>query len=210
MRDEANENFRKVAISLAQRAREPGTAGFLFTSAIRGEGTTTTVLNVAGHLRRSCGMRPLIVELNAHRPAMARLLGLDTGRSLQAVADSRLDARECIQATSLDVPVLPAARNGRHIELTIPTVLSRILSEVGGDYDVILADAPSVLDHADALAAATVIPRTVLVVEAGRTRYEVVERARRDLEAARATVVGAVLNKHKRYIPKWAYRMVVR
>ncbi len=79
MRDEANENFRRVAVALARRAKEPGQNTVLFAGANRREGTTTTVLNVARQLSLGCGLRPLIVELNPHQPAMARLLRLDLG-----------------------------------------------------------------------------------------------------------------------------------
>jgi Mrp family chromosome partitioning ATPase len=77
-------------------------------------------------------------------------------------------------------------------------------------FDVILIDTPPVLQHADAIAATAVVPNVVLVIEAGRTRYEMLDRVRSELSDAGATIVGNILNKHKRFIPGWIYRALVR
>ncbi len=209
MRDEANENFRRVAVALARRAKEPGQNTVLFAGANRREGTTTTVLNVARQLSLGCGLRPLIVELNPHQPAMARLLRLDPSRNVQSIAAGRLPVRECIQNGSFEVPAIPSGANGHSSELG-GAGLKRILAEVAGEYDVVLIDAPAILEHADAIAAAGIVSGVVLVIEAGRTRYEVLDRVRRELEGAQANVIAAVLNKHKRFIPGWIYRIFVR
>lgn len=210
MRDEANENFRRIAVALAQQARSPGHNAFLFTSANRREGTTTTVLNVARNLASGCGLKTLVVELNAHQPALSRLFALDASRNLQAIATDRLQPREAVQNGSPGVPVIASGRNGDGTELALPRVMRRILAELGSEYDVILFDAPAMLEHADAATAATVVPRVVLVVEAGRTRWEVLDRIKRELEGSQAQVVATVLNKHKRFIPGWIYRAFVR
>ena len=46
----------------------------------------------------------------------------------------------------------------------------------------------------------------ILVVEAEKTRWEVAQRAKEELEKAGAKIFGAVLNKRKYYIPKSIYR----
>src|SRR5688572_26175768 len=133
MQHEADQNYRKVAASLAQRIRSEGRLSVLFSSARRGEGTTTAVLNVAHHLKKSYGLRPLIVELDHQYPAIGKLYRLDESRTIQTIAGGRLGPRECVQQTTLDVPVIPAGHlNGKPLDQThaLPAVLSRILSEL--------------------------------------------------------------------------------
>lgn len=89
-------------------------------------------------------------------------------------------------------------------------VLGRVLEEYGAQYDFVLVESPPVLESADTLIAASLVPRAVIVAEAGQTRYEVVERVRRDLERAGATILCGVLNKHQRSIPAWVYRWLIQ
>jgi Mrp family chromosome partitioning ATPase len=46
----------------------------------------------------------------------------------------------------------------------------------------------------------------ILVIEAEKTRWEVARKAKEELEKAGATILGAVLNKRKYYIPRSIYR----
>jgi Mrp family chromosome partitioning ATPase len=88
--------------------------------------------------------------------------------------------------------------------------LKRVLSEVEEAFDVVLVDAPPLLTQADAIIAGTVVPRLILVVEAGRTNYEVLERVKRELATEDIRVAGTVLVKHKRFIPRWIYWWLAR
>ena len=97
---EADENYRKAALALANAIREGCTPSFLFCSALRGEGTTTAILNVARHLKSNCGLKPLIVELDLVKPAIARTLKLGADKTLQAISSGELTVSECIQQSS--------------------------------------------------------------------------------------------------------------
>jgi Mrp family chromosome partitioning ATPase len=102
----------------------------------------------------------------------------------------------------------PAAADGatRDQNLALPAVLRRVIEEVGADFDLALVDAPSMVEEADFLAVASVIPKMVLVVEAGRTRYDTLERIKRSLSAEHVTILGAILSKHRQFVPRWIYR----
>ncbi len=212
MRSEGKESFRKAAVALAQRVSSAGQNAVLVAAATRREGTTTAVLNLALHLKESCGLRPLIVEMNLSHPSLGRALGLNPDRGVYAVGAGTATPRECVQDTSLGVPVLPAGRNPSNNGVATGTapLLKTILGGVAGDYDVVLVDMPPILQRADTVAAVSVVPSVVLVIEAGRARYEMLERVKTELAEAGATIVGTILNKHKRFIPGWVYRMLVK
>ena len=52
---------------------------------------------------------------------------------------------------------------------------------------------------------AALLDGAVLVVEAGRSRHESVERARQLLDKAKVRTVGVVLNKRRFPVPRWLY-----
>jgi Mrp family chromosome partitioning ATPase len=75
---------------------------------------------------------------------------------------------------------------------------------------LILIDAPPLLEQPDVFDAGTLVPRLMLVVEAGRTSRQALERVRRELDRSNVALLGTILNKHKRYIPGWIYRCLER
>ncbi len=211
MKPEANENFRKVAKALAA-AGEGSPSVFAFSGIERRGGNTTVVLNVARHLKASCNLSPLVVEVNVERPALADMFELDAKRSTSAVADGRMSPSECAQQCSLGFAVIPAAKHDSQngSEPDVAGALRRITASAGEEYPVVLIDAPPVLRASGAFAVASVAAGLVLVVEAGHTRVEVLDRVKDELEQSGVRVIGAVLNKHRRFIPGWAYRVFVK
>lgn len=209
---EIEESHRRVAAFLAGAVAEKRFESVLFTSSSEGEGTTTVATRAAELLRESFGLRPLLVELNQRRPAYARRFGLEPGLGLAVIAAGERPARACVQRTAsgLAVIVAGASRGGAGGEVGPASALKRILNDLAGDFDLVLVDAPPVLEQADAVAAGAVVPRAVLVVEAGRTPHEALDRTRQALAAGDVAVVAAVLTKQPRLIPEWIYRWLVR
>jgi Mrp family chromosome partitioning ATPase len=70
----------------------------------------------------------------------------------------------------------------------------RLLDEIAEGYDVVVLDTPPVLVSADAVILAPLADDVLLVVRAGQTHREAVERAHQQLTDAGAHVLGAVLN----------------
>jgi succinoglycan biosynthesis transport protein ExoP len=203
---EAEESYRKGALFLARLAGEQRVRSMLFCSARRREGTTTAVLNLAHRLRDDHSLRPLVVELDRRKPTLARLFNLDPDRCLYSALTGSRPVRESIQETASGLSVIPGDRLGRvRPPLDFAAALRRVVDEVAETYDFVLVDAPPVLSHADAIIAATVVRRVVLVVQAGRTSSEVLDRMKREISSDGTSIVGALLTKHRRHIPGWIY-----
>ena len=69
-----------------------------------------------------------------------------------------------------------------------------LIAQLRTQAEFILFDAPPVLAVTDAALRATKMDGVLLVINAGETRRDHVERAREILERVRARVIGAVLN----------------
>jgi succinoglycan biosynthesis transport protein ExoP len=205
---EAEESYRKAALFLSKMARD-GRRSVVFCSAQDHEGTTTAVLSLAHQLQENFGLRPLIIELNRRRPALTRLFKLDPQRSLDNAVTQAKPASECIQVTPSGLHVIAGAR-ALTPDPQLATALQRVVSELEHAFDLILIDAPPVLAQADAIIAGSVVPRVVLVVEAGRANYHVLERVKRELATEDIKIAGTVLTKHKRFVPRWLYWWLTR
>ena len=67
-------------------------------------------------------------------------------------------------------------------------------------------DLPAVNEASWTLRLARLCDGVGLVVEAERSRLEVVQRTKELLVKSNANVLGVVVNKRRFYIPRWLYR----
>lgn len=206
-----SESFRRAAASLATSMADGGFRSVMIASATHGEGCTTVVHEIAARLAQDFHLRTLVVELDLDSPGYAADHGLEGMKGVAAIAAGEQSARDCVQQTRDDYAIIPGhdpgKADGRRVDLA--ATVRTILGELESEYDCVLLDTPPVSDRADVLRVCAVVPRLLMVVEAGRTRSEVIERVRRQLDAEGVTILGAVLNKQRRYIPRWIYRWLV-
>ncbi len=199
--------FNKAALFISNKIKGQNVKSLMFSSPQGGQGVTTTVLKTAQQLKEMFGISPLVVEMNQRRSVFCSMFSLDCKKSIEAILSGRATVRESIQTTSSGIPVIvsngetPGSNNGK---ILISSSVKDILSELQS-YDILLFDMPALDDQVTVFAMGEFVPNLVLVIEAGRTRREVVYQIRDDLERANIAVIGTVLNGYKRYIPGWIY-----
>ncbi|MBV9760561.1 MAG: hypothetical protein JO340_08355 [Acidobacteriaceae bacterium] len=91
--------------------------------------------------------------------------------------------------------VIPSGvqENGR---LHVSSELRSRIGEVKEEFDYVLIDAPAIVSSPDAVVLGQVTDGLILVVEANYTRRETARLAKETLDAAKVTVLGAILNNH--------------
>lgn len=197
------ESYRQLRTNL-QFIDAAETAGVLLvTSAVPGEGKSTTAVNLALSFVEF-GERVLIVEADLRRPKVAGYLGLERQIGLTNVLVGQVDVDEVIQGwgerlaflASGSIPPNPS-------ELLGGAKMALLMSELRGRYDKIIIDAPPVLPVTDAAVASSIVDGVVFVVRAGRTTRTQVSGAARSLHNVGARIVGSVLSMRK---PTYAER----
>jgi succinoglycan biosynthesis transport protein ExoP len=207
-------DLRKTASVLANAVRDGKYSSVVFASASRGEGTTTVTLHVANLLAKREGLRPLVVEVNREKPRYAQLFHLDENWGLAFLAAEEASLEQCIQTGPRGVPVIPAGRpeKAAYAGFDLASVLRRVIKGTQGRFDVVLVDAPALLADPDAWTVCSAVPRMVLVVRARRVSYDLLQRIKREAEQTipNFTLLGAILNRHRRYIPGWVDEWLLR
>jgi Mrp family chromosome partitioning ATPase/uncharacterized protein involved in exopolysaccharide biosynthesis len=101
-----------------------------------------------------------------------------------------------IRSTAIEgLSVIPCGTLNHHpAEVLKAGNMRRLLAELGPRYDLIILDTPPVLVSADAPILAPLADDVLMVIRAGQTDREAVERAYEQLSAAGASIVGTVLN----------------
>ena len=186
------ERYRRVRLNLERHAASPQV--IVITSAVPGEGKTTTAMNVALAFAEDRERSTLLIDADLRRPSVARYikpqptLGLAGVLSGEAALDHAL-----IEMSDSRLFVLPAGTpTATPLDLLPADELGRLIAELRGRFDRIIIDTPPTVPFTDAAVLAAHADGALLVVRARATTTGLIQRARESLSAA--TFLGAVLN----------------
>jgi Mrp family chromosome partitioning ATPase len=84
--------------------------------------------------------------------------------------------------------------------------LDEVLQSMRESFDYVILDAPPVNLFSETRMLCKKFDGVILVLEFGKTRKQVAQRVKQELETAGANFLGVVINKRKHYIPKWIYK----
>ena len=188
---ELAESYRRLRLGLEPLLDKR--IAVVVTSAVRSEGRTTGVCNLALAFAES-GLDVVLVEADLRNPRVADYLGLDDGAGLSDVLAGEAEVPDVIRnwRGKLDV-VLAGQSNSSPGRLLASAVLTDIINRLRPDYDVVLIDVPAVLGFSDAAAVATAADAVVLVTRYGKTRKGDVRRAVDLLKVAAAEPDACIL-----------------
>jgi len=200
--------FRKAALALyrALGDEKAGTVAFIGTNA--GAGCTTAALQIARNMRAVYDCKVVVVELDDRDASLCDRLALDPERTLQAYARGERALADCLQDGPNGVKVLASAPTDQSRRRDPEFAqLARLVPDLERSFAHIFLDMPPV-PQPEFIAVGQVVSRAVIVVESGRARYEMLQRIRTELAHEGIAMIGAVLNKQRRYIPSWIYRAI--
>ncbi|MGP8246995.1 MAG: GumC family protein [Bryobacteraceae bacterium] len=196
------ESYRGVLASLMHSGVEAPRV-VAVTSAMEGEGKTTTATNLGIALAES-GRRVLLIDADRRRPHLDRVFRVSNqwGLSdylLETTPTGLLDISKLVSAT--DVPnlfVLPAGTDRSCVPNLVNNARAAdLLAALGKCYDAIVIDTPPMLALSDARGIGRMADGVVLVVRAERTPEQLLLAMAEKLEQDGTPVLGAVLNNWK-------------
>ena len=209
-----DEAFRVARSNLMVALSDLDSPSVIITSAQPGEGKTMTCANLAVSLARA-GQRVVLVDLDMRSPALHLAIGGLNEVGLGDVLVDREKVDDCIQLIDL-------GRNARDeriglyflaaghgvaspTELVSSARMPRLLDNLAREADVVLLDCPPVMPIADTLVVGRIVAGAVLVVEARRTPYPLVEQAKNALTRNQTRLLGVILNKTRDGILEYRY-----
>jgi len=177
----------------------------LITSAVPGEGKSTTSVNLAIALAQT-GARTLILELDMRRPRLAERLALPLERGISRYLSGQSAFHTEIQQSAVPnlyaVPAGPIPPNPPEL-LGSPRMAS-VFELLHRHFDFVIVDGPPLMPLTDALVIAPQVNGVVLVVD-GHTSTDKAQKARNLLRSVDAKLLGAVINNVKMDAPPEYY-----
>jgi Mrp family chromosome partitioning ATPase len=200
--DPPEDVFREMSrlrVSIESLLLDRVSRSVMFVSAQGREGTSTVAYQFAFSLARDTRIRTLLVDAHARRPSLVSDAG-GPGAAGPSIAPGAGEPRV--------LDGWPLGEQFRTVGALSPALVREVIEWGSGNYDWIVFDGPPVLEAADAAPIAAVADGVIIVVESGRTKRPVLQRAVELLRKAGGRVLGSVLNRRRLEIPEFIYRRI--
>ncbi len=190
------ESYRSLRTSLLLSSSGKPPQKILITSALPGEGKTTTAVNLAISFAQA-GARTLIMELDMRKPHLAEMLDVAGGLGMSTYLSGNSELASEIRQTNIPnlflIPGGPIPPNPP--ELIGSERMQLAFQLLSRHFKFCLIDSPPIISVTDAVVISPYVDGVVLVIEGGKTPKEAVSKAQNRLASVGATVLGALINK---------------
>lgn len=189
------EQFRSLRTRILQAGERLQTRAIVVTSAGIAEGKTLTALNLAWLLAQTEGVRALIIDSDLRQPCATDYLGIEAPAGLSEVLGGQLRLEDAIvRLDPAGLYLLPGGKPRDDVaELLSGPTYERLLTDVRRMFDYIIIDAPPLGIFTDASVLMNRADGALLVVRAGKTRYNALDKLLEHIPKDR--MMGVVLNR---------------
>ncbi|MBQ9082546.1 MAG: CpsD/CapB family tyrosine-protein kinase [Clostridia bacterium] len=165
------------------------------TSAMRGEGKSTTAVNLS-YVFAEKGSRVLLIDGDLRRPSIAKKLDIDNTHGLTDLLRGKGARIEDFQSKRRDNwYVLPSgAIPPNPSELLGSDRMANVLRQLREMFDYIIIDLPPLNLVSDAISVSPLISGMIVVIREDHTEKKELEKCLRQLQMANVRVLGCVMN----------------
>ncbi len=193
---EVSEHFASLRSSLILSTSHGLPRSLAFTSAVQGEGKSSSCYATAVALSR-IGKRVLVVDLDLRRPNQHNMFGVTNKEGMSDLLTGNRSAQEVTHSTEHEgVFFIPSGGIPPNpTDMLASPALRSVLQALASQYDIVLVDSPPTLGLADAIEIASATEGCLFVTEAGRNRANNVRGSIARLQSGGAAVLGVLMTK---------------
>jgi len=173
-----------------------------------GEGASTVAAGLSGILGKETTDRILLVDANFRTSSVHKRFDKSKKDGLTDLIKGRANLEWVIKRTEKSNIYMVTSGNHASSALGVfdTTRMDMFLQFCREKFKYAVFDSAPCNAFPDPSILAPKMDGVILVVEAEKTRWEVAQKAKEELEKAGARILGVVLNKRKYYIPRYIYR----
>lgn len=191
------EAYRTVRANIELMARDHAPRHIAVTSAMGGDGKSTTAANLAV-VAAQAGRRVCLVDADLHHPNLHDVFGFPNVDGFAAALEQGVPIQMAARPTDVPNLSLVVAGRGPHEtfhDLVTSQRLERFLRESEMAFDLVVFDTPPVMSTADALSVASVADGVILVVRSGSVPVSILRRAIGQVKHVNGRVLGVLMNR---------------
>jgi len=204
------EEFQRIKYRITHLDPNLPLKTILFCSPTRREGNST-VLTHFSHTLAAEGSKVLLIDGNLRNPNLHKAFHLPGEKGLTEIISDRNPHGgfdHFIKDTGLENLYVitsgsPHPNPGSILESDNFGIL---LNNLKVQWDWVLIDSPAITSCSDSNAVASKVDGIILVIQAEKTRWQVGQEIRAQLENCGGRILGVILNKRRFPIPAWVYK----
>ena len=195
LRSKMWEAYRGLSMSILLSHSDHAPQVILVTSALPGEGKSTTAINTAVVLAQS-GARTLLVDIDLRKPSLARTFNMDNSKGMSTFLSGNSSFADGLHETAIPnlvmMPSGPMPPNPA--ELLGSARMQESLSLMRESFKYVVIDSPPVLSVTDPMMLTRHVDGLILVIKGNQTPQGAVQKANEKLTRVGGKVLGAVIN----------------
>lgn len=181
-----------------------------FIGSKQSEGASTIAREFAKTVAFSLGKKVLLIDADRYHPTHHKFFGIQFDEGWQEIIHNRLPAESAIHRfENSNLFLCPSSNTTRCTpELFDAEVTESFLKAIRKQFDLLVIDSTPIAKSPDGLG---IVPKTdgvILVVEAEKTKWTVVENTKQQIQNVGGNILGVVLNKRNYHIPDFIYRFL--
>ncbi|AZN38593.1 CpsD/CapB family tyrosine-protein kinase [Paenibacillus albus] len=193
-----SEAYRSLRTNIDFSSIDDNIQVIMVTSATPGEGKSTTIANLAV-VYAQADRKVVLIDADMRRPTAHHTFSVSNRRGLSTILSRQCDIEESVQSTEIPnlsiIPSGPVPPNPA--EMLASKRMSALIEQLREQFDVVLIDTPPTLAVTDAQIVSTKCDGSLLVLEAGKVKSDMVLKAKQQLTQVNARILGVVLNSVK-------------
>jgi capsular exopolysaccharide synthesis family protein len=194
MEPASKEQYRRLAAGLHAAQAASGLRVVMMASAVASEGKSLTSSNLALTFSESYQRNVLLIDGDLRRPSLHTVFGLDAKPGLTEGLLSKDEQRIPLHRVSSRLTLLTAGEATTDpMGALASDRMRRLVEEARETFDWVFIDTPPIGLLSDASLLVQIADGAILVVKAGSTPHELVQRAVNSL--GRDRILGVVLNQ---------------
>ncbi len=215
-----SEAYKTLRTNILFSTGDEGSKSYVITSAIPGEGKTTTAINIAISFAQT-EKKVVIIDADLRKPKLHKYFDLKNKVGISNVLSGIYEEgnKPYIQKTNIkNLDIITSGHIPPNpIELLSSDKMNELITHLGEIYDFIIIDTPPINIVSDALVLSKLVTGYIMVTRSGYTEYHSLNLAMSNFEIANIKPLGVVLNdykeekskfsKSKKYNSYYAYKL---
>ena len=168
-------------------------------------GATTIAAKLAIHAAARQESHVLLIDAHPDSQKLQKVLRGSSRRGLFDVLSGEISPRECeTEQVGAHLELLACGEKEANYRIPAQSEMVReMLDDFRADYNLIIVDLPPVDKLKSSLPLARELDGALLVVRSESARVRETQRLWQRLHQEDAPVLGAILNRHRNYLPQW-------
>ena len=195
--------FRRLLHNITRPANGVERKSFLVTSAMLAEGKSTVAAYLAITAAAYKKRKTVLVDCDLRRPTIHKLFSLPIENGVTDLIDGSIKVEDAFRSTPLKHlwVVTAGSLKDNPTELFEGDSVKRAIEQIRFYFDLVFVDCAPVIPVSDPVVLAPELDGLLLVVRAGATQKDVLQRACNIIGKTDTNIVGVVLNNVQGVLP---------